>query len=94
MVLHSRVKPVAKSSRNRGAFRPAIKRDRPPAEDPDMMRAISGLFASVFLAASGKTAQTLTSDGDTAMIMLQTLLCVVLLSLAVYCKNQRRAEMD
>lgn len=59
-----------------------------------MMRMISGLFGSVFLAASGKTAETLTTNGDTALIMLQTLVCVLLLSVAVYCKNQRRTEAD
>lgn len=58
------------------------------------MRLISGLFTGGFLAASGQTAQTLTNNGDTALIMLQTLACVALLSLAVVCKNRRPSELD
>lgn len=59
-----------------------------------MLRVATAVLLFVFLAVSGKTAQTLSSNGDTAAIMAQTLCCVALLAAAVYCKNVRRAGVE
>jgi len=67
-----------------GHFLPVIKLPEHPVEAPGMLRVTSTLFATVFLAASGKTADSLTSNGDTAVILLETVICVVLLTGALY----------
>ncbi len=48
------------------------------------------MFSTIFFAVSGKTALTLSANGDTALIMTETVVCVLLLSAAVYFKNRRQ----
>jgi low affinity Fe/Cu permease len=59
-----------------------------------MPRVAFTLLLVVLLVAVGKTAQSLISNGDTGMIIVQTAVCVALLTGAVLCKNVRRAGAD
>jgi hypothetical protein len=64
--------------------------------DPEyelMLRVFSVLFLVCFLAASGHAAHMLSSNGDTALFILETVACAALLSVSLYCKHRRlRAE--
>jgi hypothetical protein len=59
-----------------------------------MLRATSTLLSTGFFAASGHTAFTLGSNGDTALIIAETVACVVLLSALLYCKHRRRMSTE
>jgi hypothetical protein len=59
-----------------------------------MLRATSILLGTVFLGASGKTAESLSSNGDTAVILFQTTICVLLLTAALYCRHRRESQLD
>ena len=61
---------------------------------PTMLRATSILLGTGFLAASGKAMESLTSNGDTGAIVLQTVVCVVLLTVALYCRHLRESRLE
>jgi hypothetical protein len=87
-------KTAGKPSRNFPVRATVRQAARQAAESTGMPQAAATLFLVSLLVASGKTAQSLTSNGDTALIILQTAVCVTLLAAAVLCKNLRRAGVD
>jgi hypothetical protein len=59
-----------------------------------MLRVASTLFSTSFCDTSGHTAVTLSSNGDTALIIVETLVCVVLLSGLIYCRHRHRMRTE
>ena len=67
-----------------------------PAESKSclMLRVASTLLLLVLVVVAAKTAQSLASNGDTGLIIVETGICVVLLSGVVLCKNIWRARTE
>jgi hypothetical protein len=63
-------------------------------ECQDMLRVTSTLLSTSFFATSGHTAFTLGSNGDTALIIIETVACVALLTALLYCKHRRRIAAE
>ena len=54
-----------------------------------MLRVLSVLFLFGFFIASGQAAATVGRNGDTAVFILETVVCAALLSVSLYCKHRR-----
>lgn len=89
-----RRKSGGKFQRGTASFLPSIKGGPGAAESLLMLRVASTLLLAVFLVASGQTALTLSSNGDTAVIIVQTVVCVALLSAVIYCKQRHRLRVE
>jgi len=59
-----------------------------------MLRVTSTLFLAVFVIATIKTALTFGANGDTLVIIAETVVCVGLLSGLIYCRNCRRLRSE